>query len=577
MNRMAFSHDDAWLAFGGQDGDLALWKHSEATGWRELRRDDLGEGNVLSLSWHPASPHLLIALEDGRFLVRDPAGEDHELLRAAQASSNLAAFSPEGGRIVMAHGKVVGIVPLGGGKEVQLELPETVTAVAWTDGALLIGLIFGRTMIWRPGMKSAELLFSGSGSATGGMVTAISPHASLAAIGSADGTLSFLGWELGINAVAPIRTGLPVTDVVWGPGTLVASASTGDTVRIDEPGRGTADEPALGSVQTNIWAVAPHPSGEPVAVGGGEGQLFVGPIDGKATPARCATAGDAIISPVAWSPDGTRLAAPGGDGGVRVWRAGAGGCELIAATPGSDDFVYDVGWSPDGQELLVVHRGAGPSRWRVADPAKPIWRTEGELARVMRVAWEPGGKRLAGAVTRGSDQVFLWTLGEEAAARRVAMPPALHANDSVQLAWRPGAAQVAVTTRATALFDVETGAFKWISPAIPGAMAAVWSPDGRDLLVVDRGGVIRVLDGETGELAAETASSMPSAFSAAWTSRGILVGGAGFVNATLTRFPSLDEILAELRSFVAWGGDAAAVVAVGQGLTRTLWQKRGDP
>ena len=100
-------------------------------------------------------------------------------------------------------------------------------------------------------------------------------------------------------------------------------------------------------------------------------------------------------TPVAWSPDGKRLATGSDDKTAKVWDA-ASGQELLTLR-GHTGAVYSVAWSPDGQaagdgEFGPYGEGVGRGqREGIADPAAAT------TATCHSVAWSPDGKRLATA------------------------------------------------------------------------------------------------------------------------------------------------------------------------------------
>jgi WD40 repeat protein len=207
---------------------------------------------------------------------------------------------------------------------------------------------------------------------------------------------------------------------------------------------------------------------------------------------------------LAYSPDGTRLAAGGGDQTVRVWDVVTG--RLLHTLEGHRSFVRGVAFSPDGKRLYSVssHKFAmaGVGEPPKEDPSYGLvkvwdavtgrelhsWRT----TPVEHVAVHPDGRRLAVA------SAGRLSLLDADSGQPLSGPPAYVGGP---LAISPDGMLLAATatTGRLILRDLARGGETTVGEEDGDAVASVaFSPDGRRLVAgggaLDRPGVVRLWD-----------------------------------------------------------------------------------
>lgn len=120
---------------------------------------------------------------------------------------------------------------------------------------------------------------------------------------------------------------------------------------------------------------------------------------------------------VAFSPDGTTLAAGTTDGGIKLWDP-AGGRERATLTPGSPaQATVSLAFSPDGKFLAAASNDSALRVWDVA-AGRERWKQAKLRSPVNSVRFSPDGKTIA--TGNGEDTVKLWDAaeGKEIAALR---------------------------------------------------------------------------------------------------------------------------------------------------------------
>jgi WD40 repeat protein len=191
---------------------------------------------------------------------------------------------------------------------------------------------------------------------------------------------------------------------------------------------------------------------------------------------------------LAWSPDGTQIAAGGLHGlvmltteGVQLWRDG---CE--------DDTVRSLDWSRDGRGLAVGGSKRGISL-RLPDDGRVVLRLEGHSTDVSGVSWSPDGARIASASRDHSVRVWDARRGHE-------LCQWMHDAWARRVSWSPDGHRLASCSddKTVRIWHVTTGG----KPPVvlrhdAGVYCVRWSPDGHRIASSSYGGTVRLWDALT--------------------------------------------------------------------------------
>lgn len=177
---------------------------------------------------------------------------------------------------------------------------------------------------------------------------------------------------------------------------------------------------------------------------------------------------------LAWSPDGTQLAAASAAGGISLFNAADGA--VHHALPGHDDGANCLAWHPGGQILAT---GGQDSLVKFWDAAAGQHTASADLggAWVEHLAWRPQGDDLWLAAAAGRRLRALRNDGSELHAFKDA-PKSISA-----LSWQHGGGCVAVSYfGGVCLWDADDFIVQKEFPYNNGIQALVWSPDDKWLV-----------------------------------------------------------------------------------------------
>lgn len=182
-----------------------------------------------------------------------------------------------------------------------------------------------------------------------------------------------------------------------------------------------------------------------------------------------------MIHAVAWSPDGSLLAA-GSEERIRVWDLATG---ARSDFPMPND-VYALAWSPDGQQLAACDQGntAEITIWRVDQGTSRVVKDpESDLRPSFSVVWSPVTRALA--LARGSGSIEVW---DTEAWRCVSQPQRSPLQITYEVAWAPDGILLASAEQNSEvrIWDTTTGELRQTLSGHSGVVRTVaWSASGQ--------------------------------------------------------------------------------------------------
>jgi WD40 repeat protein/DNA-binding SARP family transcriptional activator len=235
-------------------------------------------------------------------------------------------------------------------------------------------------------------------------VTAVvfSPDGTRLATSSLDDTARL--WDAGTGRELQTFSGHAgdVNEVIFSPdGERLATASSDRTIKIWDVVSGqplfTLSEPDL------VWSLAYSPDGTRLAAGGSSTWSLWDAATGQnllTVPGHAS-----LVTSVVFDSTGQRLATASSDGTARLWDT-AGGRELLALA-GHTSGIQGTAFAANDAQLLTTGRDMTIKTWDISPRASSEWfNLVGHSDRVYDVAYDPTGKLIATAGVDG--RVKLW-------------------------------------------------------------------------------------------------------------------------------------------------------------------------
>ncbi|RJP38740.1 MAG: hypothetical protein C4547_04095 [Phycisphaerales bacterium] len=245
-------------------------------------------------------------------------------------------------------------------------------------------------------------------------------------------------------------------------------------------------EPLISLKSRLAYCVAYSPDGSVLAAGEKRGRIRMWRTrDGSSI--RTLHGHEGRTTAVAFSPDGLTFASGGEEGDVKVWRMSDG--SLIRTLPGDDRRIVSVAYSPDRQ----IVASADPwtiKLWRATDGR--LLQTWGGTYGLTWIAFSPDGMTLASTGRSNEGTIDLRRVPDGQIVASIGSK----AWEMLSVAFSPDGRTLAVAgyNAPVELRRVSDGKLKKTLDAFPfGARAMAFSPDGRRLAAADKKGELRIV------------------------------------------------------------------------------------